>query len=69
MSADSLTFLSLSRPSLAYQSPLPTANTKISPKASLSHPFTEADPQFILTPNVTNPSTSYQLEPPLADCQ
>ncbi|KAJ5149408.1 hypothetical protein N7448_000986 [Penicillium atrosanguineum] len=47
-----LTPPSLSRPSLSYQSPLPTANTKISPKASLSHPSTEADPQFILTPNL-----------------
>lgn len=46
-------FSSLSRPSLAHQSPLPTANTKISNKAALSFPSADSDDQFILTPNVS----------------
>ncbi|KAF3401672.1 Trafficking protein particle complex subunit 13 [Penicillium rolfsii] len=45
----------LSRPSLSYQSPLPAATTKISPKASLSYPSTDFDDQFILTPILTLP--------------
>ncbi|KAJ5179723.1 hypothetical protein N7492_002933 [Penicillium capsulatum] len=53
--AVSLKVLRLSRPSLSYQSPLPTANTKISPKASLSYPSSESDSQFILNPLLTLP--------------
>lgn len=47
-----LTPVSLSRPSLSYQYPLPAANTKISAKASLSYPSNDSDDQFILTPIV-----------------
>ncbi|KAJ5095254.1 hypothetical protein N7532_007545 [Penicillium argentinense] len=46
---------SLSRPSLAQQSPLPAANTRISNQASLSFPSVDSDDQFILTPNLTLP--------------
>ncbi|KAJ5714942.1 uncharacterized protein N7483_012123 [Penicillium malachiteum] len=53
--AVSLKVLRLSRPSLSYQSPLPTANTKISPKASLSHPSAGFDDRFIITPILTLP--------------
>ncbi|KAJ5907904.1 hypothetical protein N7495_000586 [Penicillium taxi] len=53
--AVSLKVLRLSRPSLAYQSPLPTANTKISAKASLSFPSADFDNQFIITPILTLP--------------
>ncbi|CEJ61982.1 Putative DUF974 domain protein [Penicillium brasilianum] len=53
--AVSLKVLRLSRPSLSYQSPLPIANTKISPKASLSYPSADSDAQFILTPILTLP--------------
>ncbi|OJJ44790.1 hypothetical protein ASPZODRAFT_134926 [Penicilliopsis zonata CBS 506.65] len=53
--AVSLKVLRLSRPSLSYQYPLPAANTKISPRASLSYPSATADNQFILTPNLTLP--------------
>lgn len=53
--AVSLKVLRLSRPSLAQQSPLPSANTKISDKAALSFPSTASDDQFILTPNLTLP--------------
>ncbi|KAJ5355504.1 uncharacterized protein N7496_012716 [Penicillium cataractarum] len=53
--AVSLKVLRLSRPSLSYQSPLPAANTKISPKASLSYPSADSDDQFILTPILTLP--------------
>ncbi|KAJ5176369.1 uncharacterized protein N7482_002246 [Penicillium canariense] len=53
--AVSLKVLRLSRPSLSYQSPLPAANTKISPKASLSYPSASSDEQFILTPSLTLP--------------
>jgi hypothetical protein len=42
----------LSRPSLSYQYPLPTANSKISTQASLSYPSASTDDQFILSPNV-----------------
>lgn len=48
-----LTFFSLSRPSLSSQAPLPAANTKISPKASLVYPSPSSDNQFILTPIVS----------------
>ncbi|KAJ5683277.1 hypothetical protein N7462_006442 [Penicillium macrosclerotiorum] len=50
--AVSLKVLRLSRPSLSSQSPLPAANTKISPKVSLSFPSADSDTQFTLTPNV-----------------
>ncbi|EPS31147.1 hypothetical protein PDE_06102 [Penicillium oxalicum 114-2] len=53
--AVSLKVLRLSRPSLSYQSPLPTANTKIAPEASLSFPSNHTDHQFILTPLLTLP--------------
>ncbi|KAJ5403745.1 hypothetical protein N7509_003616 [Penicillium cosmopolitanum] len=53
--AVSLKVLRLSRPSLAHQSPLPIANTKISNKAPLSFPSIDSDDQFILTPNLTLP--------------
>ncbi|OKP06979.1 Trafficking protein particle complex subunit 13 [Penicillium subrubescens] len=53
--AVSLKVLRLSRPSLSYQSPLPAATTKISPKASLSYPSADSDDQFILTPILTLP--------------
>ncbi|KAJ5560018.1 hypothetical protein N7513_002417 [Penicillium frequentans] len=51
----SLKVLRLSRPSLSYQSPLPAANTKISPKASLGFPSAGSDDQFIITPNLALP--------------
>ncbi|KAJ5113494.1 hypothetical protein N7456_002028 [Penicillium angulare] len=53
--AVSLKVLRLSRPSLSHQSPLPAANTKISPKASLAHSSAEFDDQFIITPILTLP--------------
>ncbi|KAL1985923.1 hypothetical protein VTN96DRAFT_7188 [Rasamsonia emersonii] len=53
--AVSLKVLRLSRPSLSYQHPLPTENTRISPKASLAYPSNDFDSQFILSPNVTLP--------------
>ncbi|KAJ9192140.1 hypothetical protein DTO166G4_8545 [Paecilomyces variotii] len=55
--AVSLKVLRLSRPSFSYQCPLPAANTKISPKASLSYPSNEGDNEFILSPNLTLPPT------------
>ncbi|KAF9885336.1 hypothetical protein FE257_013053 [Aspergillus nanangensis] len=51
----SLKVLRLSRPSLSYQNPLPSANTKISNKASLSYPSDHIDDRFTLTPNLTLP--------------
>ncbi|KKK26374.1 DUF974 domain protein [Aspergillus rambellii] len=53
----SLKVLRLSRPSLSYQYPLPTADTKISNAASLSYPADNIDDRFILTPNLTLPPT------------
>ncbi|KAJ5501568.1 Protein of unknown function DUF974 [Penicillium expansum] len=51
----SLKVLRLARPSLSYQHPLPTSNTIISSKASLSYPSGDSDDQFILTPLLTLP--------------
>ncbi|PKY01906.1 DUF974 domain protein [Aspergillus campestris IBT 28561] len=51
----SLKVLRLSRPSLSFQHPLPTTNTRIHSKASLSYPSDQTDDGFILTPNVTLP--------------
>ncbi|KAJ6000347.1 hypothetical protein N7481_000756 [Penicillium waksmanii] len=61
--AVSLKVLRLSRPSLAHQSPLPIANTKISNKAPLSFPSTDSDDQFILTPNYDPALTLHTSSP------
>ncbi|CDM27979.1 hypothetical protein DTO013E5_4083 [Penicillium roqueforti] len=51
----SLKVLRLARPSLSYQHPLPTSNSIISTKASLSYPSGDSDDQFILAPLLTLP--------------
>ncbi|KAJ5325936.1 Protein of unknown function DUF974 [Penicillium brevicompactum] len=53
--AVSLKVLRLARPSLSYQYPLPTSNTTISTKASLSFPPGASDDKFILSPLLTLP--------------
>jgi len=40
---------------MSYQNPLPTEDTRISPKASLCYPSDACDSQFILSTNVTLP--------------
>ncbi|OAX78920.1 hypothetical protein ACJ72_06769 [Emergomyces africanus] len=47
--------ISLSRPSLSYQYPLPSESEIVPVKASLSYPSDSSDSQFILSPNVTLP--------------
>lgn len=52
----SLKVLRLSRPSLAYQYPLPrSTDLGISPKASLSYPSDDIDDQFIISPVLNLP--------------
>ncbi|CAG8232929.1 unnamed protein product [Penicillium olsonii] len=50
-----LTLDRLARPSLCYQSPLPTSNASISTKASLAYPSGASDDKFILSPLLTLP--------------